>query len=199
MSDKFMKIKELLEKKTGRKAVIKKMVKNNGTSYTGIFVEFESTNTLPVINLDAFYDECNAQKLSIDEITDKIIAVLNENTSENFNTEAFTNFSLAKDRIIMQLINKTRNQELLSDVPYIDLYATEHNYHLIVFPAQWDEFGKKAGFIRNEQMHRYIASKQDRGVIAFWDGESKGTFQSFDLSKKYNNQIRVIKYKNIEK
>lgn len=79
MSDKFMKIKELLEKKTGRKAVIKKMVKNNGTSYTGIFVEFESTNTLPVINLDAFYDECNAQKLSIDEITDKIIAVLNEN------------------------------------------------------------------------------------------------------------------------
>lgn len=120
MSDKFMKIKELLEKKTGRKAVIKKMVKNNGTSYTGIFVEFESTNTLPVINLDAFYDECNAQKLSIDEI-------------------------------------------------------------------------------RNEQMHRYIASKQDRGVIAFWDGESKGTFQSFDLSKKYNNQIRVIKYKNIEK
>lgn len=67
------------------------------------------------------------------------------------------------------------------------------------FPAQWDEFGKKAGFIRNEQMHRYIASKQDRGVIAFWDGESKGTFQSFDLSKKYNNQIRVIKYKNIEK
>lgn len=243
MSDKFMKIKELLEKKTGRKAVIKKMVKNNGTSYTGIFVEFESTNTLPVINLDAFYDECNAQKLSIDEITDKIIAVLNENTSENFNTEAFTNFSLAKDRIIMQLINKTRNQELLSDVPYIDFWddlvlifkynlsagyenqanitihknhmdewgadvdtlyrlaqkATEHNYHLIVFPAQWDEFGKKAGFIRNEQMHRYIASKQDRGVIAFWDGESKGTFQSFDLSKKYNNQIRVIKYKNIEK
>lgn len=56
MSDEFMKIKELLEKKTGRKAVIKKMVKNNGSSYTGIFVEFESTNTLPVINLDAFYD-----------------------------------------------------------------------------------------------------------------------------------------------
>ena len=122
MSDEFMKIKELLEKKTGRKAVIKKMVKNNGTSYTGIFVEFESTNTLPVINLDAFYDECKAQKLSIDEITDKIIAVLNENTSESFNTEAFTNFSLAKDRIIMQLINKTRNQELLSDVPYIDFW-----------------------------------------------------------------------------
>ena len=89
------------------------MVKNNGTSYTGIFVEFESTNTLPVINLDAFYDECKAQKLSIDETTDKIIAVLNENTSESFNTEAFTNFSLAKDRIIMQLINKTRNQEIV--------------------------------------------------------------------------------------
>lgn len=76
----------------------------------------------PVINLDAFYGECKAQKLSIDEITDKIIAVLNENTSESFNTEAFTNFSLAKDRIIMQLINKTRNQELLSDVPYIDFW-----------------------------------------------------------------------------
>lgn len=73
-------------------------------------------------------------------------------------------------------------------------YASDHNYHLIVFEAQLDEYGKKAGYIRNEQMHKYISSKPDRGVVAFWNGKSTGTSQNFELARKYGNQIRIIRY-----
>lgn len=42
-------------------------------------------------------------------------------------------------------------------------------------------------------MHSYISTFIDRGVIAFWDGQSKGTAQSFALSMEFDNPLRVIR------
>lgn len=75
-------------------------------------------------------------------------------------------------------------------------YAKERGFRLIVMPANWEEDGKSAGYKRNVRMHKYIATKEDRAVIAFWDGQSKGTQHSFELAKKYGNPIRVIKTNN---
>lgn len=72
-------------------------------------------------------------------------------------------------------------------------YAHEHNYQLYVFEADWDQ-GKFAGFKRNKKMHEYIAKQQKRGVLAFWDGKSKGTAHSFELAKKYANPLKVYNY-----
>lgn len=74
-------------------------------------------------------------------------------------------------------------------------YAKEKGYALKVFPADWDIYGKSAGYKRNAEMHKYISEFDDRLCIAFWDGESKGTQHSFDLAKQYKNPILVIKYK----
>ena len=74
-------------------------------------------------------------------------------------------------------------------------YAKDKGYEYIEFPAEWDRFGKRAGFIRNQQMHKFIAEKSKRGVIAFWDGQSKGTQHNFDLAKSYDNPLRIVRYK----
>lgn len=76
-------------------------------------------------------------------------------------------------------------------------YANEHpNCRLKVFPANWDKYGKSAGYRRNEQMHSYISapSDNDRGVVAFWDGQSKGTAHNFELAIKYNTPIKIYNY-----
>jgi hypothetical protein len=39
-----------------------------------------------------------------------------------------------------------------------------------MFPADWDTFGKGAGFIRNTKMAEYSDA-----LIAIWDGTSRGT------------------------
>lgn len=39
-----------------------------------------------------------------------------------------------------------------------------------VFHAEWERLGKKAGLMRNAEMSIY-----GDGLIAFWDGKSKGT------------------------
>lgn len=73
-------------------------------------------------------------------------------------------------------------------------YAQDRGYEYIEFPAEWEKYGKSAGYIRNDEMHRFIADKSNRGVIAFWDGESKGTTHNFELTRKYGNPIRIVRF-----
>lgn len=53
-------------------------------------------------------------------------------------------------------------------------YALERGYSLQIFPADWSRYGKRAGYVRSREMHSYISTFADRGVIAFWDGASRG-------------------------
>ena len=72
-------------------------------------------------------------------------------------------------------------------------YAKEHNYELKIFPADWDKYGKSAGYIRNDEMHKYISQFSDRGIVAFWDGKSKGTAHNFGLATKYDTPIKIVR------
>jgi predicted Rossmann fold nucleotide-binding protein DprA/Smf involved in DNA uptake len=68
-------------------------------------------------------------------------------------------------------------------------YADEFGINKIILPADWDKYGKRAGFIRN----RDIWNNSDV-VVAFWDGESKGTKHSFDLAKEFDKDFLVVEY-----
>lgn len=69
-------------------------------------------------------------------------------------------------------------------------YAKARGYEVRYFPAEWEKYGKSAGYRRNEQM----AQNAD-ALVAFWDGSSRGTAHMIDLAKKYNLQIRVKHYR----
>ena len=66
-------------------------------------------------------------------------------------------------------------------------YAIEKGYPIRQFPADWDKFGKGAGYRRNEEMAKYADA-----LIAFWDGKSKGTKHMIDLAKSYKLKVKVI-------
>lgn len=72
-------------------------------------------------------------------------------------------------------------------------YAKEHNYPLYVIKPNWQQYGKAAGPIRNEKMQTFIASFPKRGVIAFWDGKSRGTATNFRLAQIYNNDLILVR------
>lgn len=71
-------------------------------------------------------------------------------------------------------------------------YAREHNIPMKVFPAKWDRYGKKAGYTRNKEIVDYCD-----GLIAFWDGYSKGTKHSIDLCVETKKPYKVINYNDI--
>ena len=68
-------------------------------------------------------------------------------------------------------------------------YAKENNYFLTLFYADWNQYGKSAGYIRNEEMAKY-----SNILISFWDGISKGTYHMINLAKKYNLKFFIFRF-----
>lgn len=68
-------------------------------------------------------------------------------------------------------------------------YAKENEIKIKEFPANWKQFGKAAGPIRNGEMAKYADT-----LIAFWDQKSKGTKSMIDLAKKNGLTVYVINY-----
>lgn len=68
-------------------------------------------------------------------------------------------------------------------------YAQERGYSIEQYPADWEHEGKAAGFIRNAQM----ASVAD-ALIAFWDGQSRGTAHMIELARKHELQVREVPF-----
>lgn len=58
-------------------------------------------------------------------------------------------------------------------------YAAERGWPLAVFPADWKTWGKAAGILRNRDIVRHA----DR-VIAFWDGQSRGTAHTIETARR---------------
>jgi hypothetical protein len=68
-------------------------------------------------------------------------------------------------------------------------YARLKNFGLIKMKADWNEHGKKAGFIRNKEM---LHSAD--GVVCFWDKKSKGTGHMVNITKGSLIPLRIISY-----
>jgi len=65
--------------------------------------------------------------------------------------------------------------------------ARQYNIPLEIYPADWDTYGKSAGYKRNELM----ASKAE-GLVAIWDGQSRGTKHMIDIAKRYRLAIFIF-------
>lgn len=75
-------------------------------------------------------------------------------------------------------------------------YAKISGYELSKFPVDWDGLGKRAGYVRNAEMAKFAVEDDNYGVlIAFWDGQSRGTKHMIDLAKRYGLEVHVVNYK----
>ncbi len=68
-------------------------------------------------------------------------------------------------------------------------YAYDNDIKIKSFPADWERYGKAAGFMRNNEMAQYA----DEAII-FWDGKSIGSKDMIDKMEKLGKEVRVIYY-----
>lgn len=74
-------------------------------------------------------------------------------------------------------------------------YARNAGYEISRFPADWDRLGKRAGYVRNDEMARFAVADGNTGVlIAFWDGKSKGTKHMIGLAEKYGLETHIVRF-----
>ncbi len=108
----------------------------------------------------------------------------------------FSDYQLLVEKCDKYLANKT-NIEIVSGTAkgadsLGERYAKERGYSLKTFPADWAAFGKRAGYLRNEQMANYA-----NALIAFWDGESRGTKHMIDIATEKGLLVKVVPYNKV--
>lgn len=69
-------------------------------------------------------------------------------------------------------------------------YAYALGFKVRVFKADWDRFGRVAGFLRNQAM---LDEKPDL-VIAFWDGKSRGTQDTIYRARSMGLPLEIVSH-----
>lgn len=91
------------------------------------------------------------------------------------------------------LLLDPRTTIVVGGAPGADKLAEQAAYELgflvEIHEAQWNTYGRRAGYVRNSEMAAAGASL----VIAFWDGHSKGTANMLDQAAFYGIPYEVIK------
>ena len=108
----------------------------------------------------------------------------------------FTNYKLLEEKVLSLYESSLKGYEL-----YIvsggargadrlgERFAREHGGVPYLFPAEWDKYGKSAGFRRNQQMADFAD-----GLLAFWDGESRGTKHMINCMEQLGKPVQIVYY-----
>lgn len=69
------------------------------------------------------------------------------------------------------------------------MWAVKHGVKVDEFPADWNRYGKSAGYLRNAEM-----ADNAEALVAFWDGTSRGTRHMINLAVEHGLQVIVFNY-----
>jgi len=107
--------------------------------------------------------------------------------SRNFNNYDFlqTKINELKLNITEIVCGEARGADLLGKQ-----YGINNNIPIKSFPAEWNKYGKSAGYIRNKEMAEYADY-----LIAFWDGKSRGTNHMINIMRNLNKHGSIFIYK----
>lgn len=70
-----------------------------------------------------------------------------------------------------------------------ETYAVSRRLKIHRMPAEWDLYGKQAGFIRNRKMSWFSSH-----LVAFWDGMSPGTDDMLRVAAEDKLAVRAVRF-----
>ena len=108
----------------------------------------------------------------------------------------FNNYVTLKERCEYYLQNKMKTHNVIivsGHAPGTDTlgekFANEHNLPCELHPADWKHYGKAAGPILNAEMAEVADA-----LIAFWNGQSRGTKSMIELAQSKGLKVAVIRF-----
>jgi hypothetical protein len=66
-------------------------------------------------------------------------------------------------------------------------WAKARDIPIAKFPAQWNRYGRGAGYKRNEEMAQFADA-----LLAVYDGTSKGTQHMIDIARERKLKVKVV-------
>ena len=71
---------------------------------------------------------------------------------------------------------------------YARMFAKKHNLNLVEYLPDYERYGRGAPLVRN----KLIVENCD-SVLAFWDGQSRGTKFTLDYAKELGKPVKIVK------
>lgn len=123
--------------------------------------------------------------------------------SVNGHVEAVNNYVIFKTSVVTILQKKidggielrfisgnNRGVDAMTESLANDLGVDVYRYE-----ADWDTNGRKAGFVRNEEMFFGVGPKKHKGCILFWNGENHYTLNQIYQAYLFGVPCRVYNYR----
>ncbi len=105
----------------------------------------------------------------------------------------FNDYPLLKNTMDKLIINKRQTHKIIiiSGTCYGadklgEKYGILSGFLIERYPANWEKYGKEAGFKRNTKM-AMVAN----ALVAFWNKQSNGTRHMINIATTYNLDVRV--------
>lgn len=113
-------------------------------------------------------------------------------------SRSFNSYALLKDSLLYLLSEDDEQDKPSADIEIVSggakgadtlgrMFANEFGLKIKFFYPDWDKHGRAAGPLRNKEMSEYADA-----LVAFWDGESRGTKNMIELMKKAGKPCRVV-------
>lgn len=108
-----------------------KRLKSNGQMKYGVVFNNLTTNTSPVVYLEEYYEFYQITR-DLDTVIDMLAGLYRTLPVIQLDKKEFFNFSTAKSRIIMKLVNTDKNRILLETVPHIPFQDLSIVYYYLI-------------------------------------------------------------------
>lgn len=143
---------------SGLTITIQTFIKNNGTRHDGLIIQDPGLNVSPTIYLKPYYHRY-LDGVSLEDICEDILSTYHNNLPQkDFDITLFTDYRKASGRIVMRLINREKNKELLKNVPHFSYLDLEIVFYCMLCAG---ELGQGNILIRKEHMESWGVTAEE--------------------------------------
>ena len=154
--------------------------KNNGVNLDALVISKSDCTTAPTIYINPYYEEDHQNgSMSVEEIADRIILQYqNASLDSDFDVSDFSDYEKIKNRIVMKLVSKCMNKELLAEIPHVDYLDLAITFCILL---ETKDHGNASILIKNEHLD-------------IWQ---RGTEEIFARAKDNSPKLQPMKFSSM--
>ena len=173
----------------GPKAEIKNhsVYKNNGILLQGICVLEQGMNIAPTVYLNNFKERYEEGEL-FGDIIREIIKIVEENKVTNqLDVDFFMDYEQVKKKLVLRLINRDKNEELLKQVPYLKFNDLAIVCHCIMIT---EEIGAGSILINKHHLENWTITEETLFQDAFINSPVIEPYSILSIGEMMKHMLR---------
>ena len=172
-----------------------KIYKNNGILLQGVSVLGQGMNIAPTVYLNDFLERYEAGE-TFGSLMKNIIDIIEKNKVTNhFDVDFFMDYEQVKKKLVLRLINREKNKELLKRVPYLKYKDLAIVCHCIVVS---EEIGNGSILIHKEHLKNWGILEDTLLQDAFENSPRAEAFEIIKISDMVKGMLKEMVREKID-